>query len=82
MKFFLALLFIPSCLWAQRNLTQIPSTNPNDQMASFKVADGFEISLFASEPMVHKPIQMAWDARGRLWVASSAIYPQIRPGQT
>ena len=82
MKFFLALLLIPSSLWAQRNLTQIPSTNPADQLATFKVAEGFEISLFASEPMVHKPIQMAWDARGRLWVASSAIYPQIRPGQT
>ena len=82
MKFFLALILIPSSLWAQRNLTQIPSTNPTDQMASFNVAEGFEISLFASEPMVHKPIQMAWDARGRLWVASSAIYPQIRPGQT
>lgn len=75
-------LLIPCSLWAQRNLTQIPSTNPADQQATFKVAEGFEISLFASEPMVHKPIQMAWDARGRLWVASSAIYPQIRPGQT
>lgn len=26
--------------------------------------------------------EMAWDAKGRLWVANSAIYPHIKPGQT
>jgi hypothetical protein len=59
--------------FAQRNLTEIPSTDPAVEMASFKLADGMEINLFAAEPMVQKPIQMAWDAKGRLWVASSAI---------
>jgi putative heme-binding domain-containing protein len=68
--------------FAQRNLTEIPSTDPAVEMASFKLADGMEINLFAAEPMVQKPIQMAWDAKGRLWVASSAIYPHIKPGQT
>jgi glucose/arabinose dehydrogenase len=24
---------------------------------------------------------MNWDARGRLWIASSSLYPQIEPGQ-
>lgn len=67
---------------AQRNLTEIPSTDLQSQLSSFKMAEGMEIQLFASEPMVEKPIQMAWDARGRLWVASSAIYPHIKPGQT
>ena len=28
-----------------------------------------------------KPIQMRWDARGRLWVIGSTTYPQIKPGE-
>ncbi len=66
---------------AQNKLTQIPPTDPADQMASFRLAEGMEINLFATEPLVRKPIQMSWDAQGRLWVASSAIYPHIKPGQ-
>jgi putative heme-binding domain-containing protein len=48
---------------------------------SFEVADGFEVNLFASDPLLAKPIQMNFDARGRLWVASSEVYPQIKPGE-
>ena len=47
----------------------------------FEVADGLEVSLWAENPLLHKPIQMNFDARGRLWVASSELYPQIEPGQ-
>lgn len=36
---------------------------------------GFTIQLFASEPMINKPINMAFDARGRLWVSSTVEYP-------
>lgn len=71
----------PSVLQAQRDLKEIPSTDPAVELASFKLAPGLEANLFAQEPMIHKPIQMAWDDRGRLWVASSAIYPHIKPGQ-
>ncbi|MBN8248951.1 MAG: hypothetical protein J0L84_16100, partial [Verrucomicrobia bacterium] len=48
---------------------------------TFDVAPGFEVSLWAENPMLYKPIQMNWDPQGRLWVASSRLYPQIRPGQ-
>src|SRR5436309_14774292 len=56
--------------------------DPAAEWASFQVAEGFEVSLFASEKDgVVKPIQMRFDARGRLWVISSTVYPQIEPGQ-
>ena len=48
---------------------------------TFEVPDGFEVTLWAENPMLYKPIQMNWDAKGRLWVASSRVYPQIAPGQ-
>ncbi|AKP53399.1 PVC-type heme-binding CxxCH protein [Cyclobacterium amurskyense] len=67
---------------AQNALRDIPSTDPQVQMDRFQVADGFEVNLFATDPMVVKPIQMNWDAQGRLWVVSSTIYPHLRPGET
>jgi putative heme-binding domain-containing protein len=48
----------------------------------FQLADpNLEITLWAENPLLAKPIQINWDERGRLWVASSSIYPQIAPGQ-
>ncbi|HWL09695.1 MAG TPA: PVC-type heme-binding CxxCH protein [Planctomicrobium sp.] len=55
---------------------------PEEQQKTFKLADGLEISLFAAEPFAANPIQMNFDSKGRLWVASSPIYPQLRPGAT
>src|SRR5438552_247866 len=56
--------------------------DPASELASFQIADGFEVNLFASEKDgVVKPIQMRFDARGRLWVIGSTVYPQIEPGQ-
>lgn len=58
-----------------------PIPAPSLPRPEFDVAPGFEITLFAENPHLYKPINMNFDARGRLWVASSAIYPQIKPGQ-
>ena len=60
---------------------KIPNPDPELERRSFKIADGFEISLFAADPMIEKPIEMNWDSRGRLWCATSETYPQLKPGQ-
>jgi putative heme-binding domain-containing protein len=65
---------------AQRD-AKIPNPDPEVERKSFQVAPGFEVNLFAADPMLAKPIQMNFDAAGRLWVVSSAVYPQIKPGQ-
>ncbi|MBI1248375.1 sorbosone dehydrogenase [bacterium] len=70
-----------TCAFAQRDLKVIPDTNPDEELKSFTVAEGFEVNLFASDPMIASPIQMNFDAQGRLWVASSEVYPQVKPGQ-
>jgi putative heme-binding domain-containing protein len=49
---------------------------------TFEVGEGLEVTLWAENPLLHKPIQMNFDPQGRLWVASSEDYPQIEPGQT
>src|SRR5262249_13762200 len=69
--------FVP--LTAQKD-AKIPDPDPEVERKTFEVADGFEVNLFAADPQLHKPIQMNFDAAGRLWVACSQTYPQIKPG--
>ncbi|MBL9143756.1 MAG: hypothetical protein JNM99_08745 [Verrucomicrobiaceae bacterium] len=64
-----------------KTLADIPSTDPKVEQEKFVVPEGFEINLFASEPMIQKPVQMNWDAQGRLWIVSSTTYPHIKPGE-
>ena len=51
-------------------------------LPQFEMGEGLEVTLFAENPDLAKPIQMNFDPQGRLWVASSSVYPQIQPGQT
>ena len=48
---------------------------PAEQRAKFKLPPGFEIQLVAAEPDLRKPMNMAFDATGRLWVSESREYP-------
>ena len=48
----------------------------------FTVGNNLEVSLWAENPQLNKPIQMNFDPAGRLWVASSEAYPMIEVGQT
>ena len=51
-------------------------------IGNMTVADGMKISLFADEamfPELVKPVQMAFDTRGRLWVAVWPSYPHWKP---
>ena len=47
---------------------------PAEAAAGFRVPDGFRVNVFAAEPDVRNPIAMAWDPRGRLWVAENYTY--------
>jgi putative heme-binding domain-containing protein len=48
---------------------------PEAERAALKVPPGFEVQLVASEPEIDKPMNLAFDARGRLWVTHSREYP-------
>lgn len=67
---------VPTQRLTNRVLEYTPQALPH-----FEVAEGFEVTLWAENPLINKPIHMNWDAQGRLWVASSTVYPQIEPGQ-
>lgn len=82
MRYFLPLLLLLAPLFplsAQKN-AKVPDPDPEIERKSFTVADGFEVNLFAADPQLAKPIHMNFDAAGRLWLACSETYPQIKPG--
>src|SRR5256884_660719 len=81
-KFGIWILFGVWCLAFGVSALAADPEEPDAELASFQVADGFEVNLFASEQHgVMKPIQIRFDERGRLWVIGSTVYPQIEPGQ-
>jgi putative heme-binding domain-containing protein len=53
-----------------------------EAIEKMRVAEGMKVNLFASEerfPDLAKPVQMAFDPRGRLWVAVMPSYPHWKP---
>ncbi len=54
-----------------------------DALETFTLPKGYEIELFASEkefPDLANPVQISFDNKGRLWVATMPSYPHYRPG--
>jgi putative membrane-bound dehydrogenase-like protein len=48
---------------------------PEEAAKRMTVADGLEVRLFASEPMVRQPVAIEFDDRGRAWVIQYLQYP-------
>ncbi|MBI1917696.1 MAG: c-type cytochrome [Planctomycetes bacterium] len=55
-----------------------PST-PAEEKKTFHLPPGFDIELVAAEPDIHKPMNLAFDDRGRLWVTDTLEYPYPAP---
>jgi putative heme-binding domain-containing protein len=60
---------------AQPLIAETPALTPSEERAKFHLPPGFEIQLVAQEPEIHKPMNMKFDAGGRLWVTHSLEYP-------
>lgn len=63
----------------QTNVRPTEPLTPAEQRAGFRVPPGFEVQLVASEPDILKPMNMAFDERGRLWITDSTEYPHPMP---
>lgn len=57
---------LPGAAWAQKT--------PSETVASMSAAEGFEVRLFAAEPMVVNPIAVDVDTYGRVWVTEGTKY--------
>ena len=71
---------VPLGIYAEHVRTTAFQT-PEEERLGFVLPPGFEVTLFASDPDITKPINMAFDEKGRLWVSQSSEYPvEAGPG--
>jgi len=64
----------------QKSKDMAEGLSPEEAAKHMTVPPGFKVQLAAGEPMVHQPIAMCFDHKGRLWVAEAHTYP-IRAAQ-
>lgn len=74
------------CAGCSRSLPEVdlgtddPRRAPAYALESLELADGLAATLFASEPMIVNPTNMAIDDRGRVWVCEAVNYrPDYNP---
>lgn len=65
-----------SDLWA---LAQAEGRNakfltPQEAVESMTIKKGYEVNVWAAEPMMTQPMAFCWDDRGRLWIAENKDY--------
>jgi putative membrane-bound dehydrogenase-like protein len=53
-----------------------PAMSAEAAVKALRLPEGFKARVFAAEPDVQNPISMAWDGRGRLWVAENYTYAE------
>lgn len=73
-----------SAAWADEDpfaagVRPTPKLSPEEERQGFKLPEGFEINLVAAEPDIQKPINMAFDERGRIWLTCTVEYPYAAP---
>ena len=62
-----------------------PYLDGKEAITKMTVPKGCKVNLFADEkmfPELINPVQMAWDTKGRLWVAVWPGYPELTPTAT
>ncbi|MBA3312766.1 MAG: ThuA domain-containing protein [Planctomycetota bacterium] len=70
--------YVPSNKWGTLGepirTMQLP-VEPEESQKHLVVPESFTPKPYAAEPDIAKPIAMAWDERGRLWIAETFDYP-------
>ncbi|MEC7680973.1 MAG: PVC-type heme-binding CxxCH protein, partial [Planctomycetota bacterium] len=59
-------------------LPRIPALPAEEAIQRIEVAEGFEIQLVASEPLVQSPVAIEWDASGGMFVCEMRGYSENR----
>jgi putative heme-binding domain-containing protein len=76
---FICLLAVAATHGQPPHVAATPPLSPTEEMKALHLPPGFIIQLVAAEPMISKPINIAFDAQGRLWVTESREYPFPAP---
>ena len=74
------LLLAPTASLPAITIAPTDALSPEDQKKKFNLPDGFVIELVVAEPDIGQPMNLNFDAAGRLWVTSSIEYPYPAKG--
>lgn len=86
--FFVAIVCLTSCRNAveyRDEIYQKPTINhdpeiinlsPEETLKRIYIPEGYRIEVVASEPLIREPVAIAWDAKGRMFVAQMVTYMQ------
>lgn len=58
-----------------QDVSTFPPRSPEEEQKALHAPPGFEVQLVAAEPDIQKPMNIAFDDRGRLWVTDTVEYP-------
>ncbi|HKW99916.1 MAG TPA: PVC-type heme-binding CxxCH protein [Bryobacteraceae bacterium] len=70
------LLLAVSC---SRKHPDAPALSPEESLKAIHIQGDFHVELFASEPLVYDPVEMAFDENGKIYVAEMLDYPDDPP---
>lgn len=71
----------PEAIYGQ-GVRETNKLTPAEELAGFHLPTGFVAELVASEPQIAKPLNMAFDRLGRLWITDTTEYPYPAPADT
>src|SRR5437764_8486543 len=78
LSFATAILLLALSGCGKKHIDQAPRS-PQESLRSIHVNPGFKVELFASEPLVFDPVEIAFDENGRMFVAEMLDYPEDPP---
>jgi len=67
--------FVAVVVQATPLVVETDPLTPEQQRTEFHLPPGFEIQLVVADPEIGQPMNLNFDASGRLWVTSSVEYP-------
>ena len=75
-------MYSAAILWriAQEEGKAAKFLSPQEAVDEMTVQDGYQVNVWASEPMITQPMAFCWDDKGRLWVAENRDYENRREG--
>ncbi|MDX2245951.1 MAG: DUF6807 family protein [Bacteroidia bacterium] len=69
-------MYSTTSLWgiAQQEGREAKFLTPQEAVETMTIQDGFQVNVWAAEPMITQPMAFCWDDRGRLWIAENRDY--------
>src|SRR3954466_3600490 len=76
---FISLLCLIALAGCSRKRAENQPLTPTDSLKSMKLSEDFHVDLFAAEPDVMSPVEMAFDENGKIYMAEMMDYPDDPP---